>query len=130
LASLYWRLPTSPAALCCVQSLHIFGAAKLLMKKVFTWFRDCQAAASNHVALALPAKILTDVNTQIATSMNGRVITQVILRLRLRFILTSVVGTNSEQSDEIHLWIIISFSFCLRRVKSSTLEGSNFRPFA
>jgi hypothetical protein len=32
------------------------------------------------------------------------------------FILTSVVGTNSDPSEEIHLWIIISFSFCLPRL--------------
>jgi hypothetical protein len=30
--------------------------------------------------------------------------------------LTSVVGTNSDPSDEIHLWIIIYFSFCLPRL--------------
>jgi hypothetical protein len=35
---------------------------------------------------------------------------------KVRFILTSVVGTNSDTSDEIHLWIIISFSFSLPRL--------------
>jgi hypothetical protein len=35
---------------------------------------------------------------------------------QVRFILTSVVGTNSDPSDEIHLWIINSFSFCLPRL--------------
>jgi hypothetical protein len=66
------------------------------------------------------------------------------LRVKVGFYLTSVVVTNSDPSDEIHLWIIISlfllplqvtpgtFSSTLRqvsRVKSSTLEGSNSRPF-
>jgi hypothetical protein len=39
-----------------------------------------------------------------------------ILIGKVRFILTSVVGINSYSSDEIHLWIIISFSFCLPRL--------------
>jgi hypothetical protein len=30
--------------------------------------------------------------------------------------LKSVVGTNSDPLDEIHLWIIISYSFCLPRL--------------
>jgi hypothetical protein len=61
---------------------------------------------------------------------------------KVRFILTSVVGTNSDPSDEIHLWIIISFFLLppqvtpgtlsstprqVSRVKSSTPEESTFR---
>jgi hypothetical protein len=43
---------------------------------------------------------------------------------QVRFILMSVVGTNSDPSDEIHLWIIISFFLLTPQVTPGTLSST------